>query len=347
MNERAPFLRAIRDDPESDEPRLVYADWLEEQDDPRAEFIRAQCELARLNEQGEGDSDRARELKLRAEAIARQHAATWRPWEAKPEIPRWQYVRGFLHSLNMTITQFLNDAETILAHEPVYEFGIGGIRNTQHRMTEMAEHPAVQEIRWLNVGSNLQDDCLATLVASPNLASLRRLMLDHSRCRKKCLAALERADLPHLESLDLSHTSLAKVPPIRQFPQLKRLFVGHNARVKSLSPAAGHSELRELHAPVSGVKDLQLIHSLSRLEVLVVSQTDVDDLWPLADHPSLRVVKLAGNPVTDIEPLFRLPRLQTAMLHGCEVPDSRLKELDNHIAHLRKDADRASDEGNR
>jgi uncharacterized protein (TIGR02996 family) len=41
------LLQAILDDPEDDTPRLVYADWLEENGEPeRAEFIRAECVLA-------------------------------------------------------------------------------------------------------------------------------------------------------------------------------------------------------------------------------------------------------------------------------------------------------------
>lgn len=43
------LLRAILDTPADDAPRLIYADWLEENGQPeRAEFIRVQCELARI-----------------------------------------------------------------------------------------------------------------------------------------------------------------------------------------------------------------------------------------------------------------------------------------------------------
>src|SRR5262245_1243255 len=43
----APFLATIRESPDEDGPRLIYADWLEEQGEcDRAEFIRVQCELA-------------------------------------------------------------------------------------------------------------------------------------------------------------------------------------------------------------------------------------------------------------------------------------------------------------
>src|SRR5262249_2653590 len=42
------FLEAIRAHPEDDDPRLVYADWLEEQGDPRGDFIRAHCYFQHL-----------------------------------------------------------------------------------------------------------------------------------------------------------------------------------------------------------------------------------------------------------------------------------------------------------
>ncbi len=47
------FLEDITEHPDDDTPRLVYADWLDDHGQPeRAEFIRVQCELARLGEPG-------------------------------------------------------------------------------------------------------------------------------------------------------------------------------------------------------------------------------------------------------------------------------------------------------
>lgn len=48
MSEDFPFLRAIFHRPDDDAPRLVYADWLEERGDPRAEYLRLEVELRRL-----------------------------------------------------------------------------------------------------------------------------------------------------------------------------------------------------------------------------------------------------------------------------------------------------------
>jgi uncharacterized protein (TIGR02996 family) len=48
MNDNDAFLRAIREDPNDPARRLVYADWLEEHGDPKAEYLRLSCRLAEL-----------------------------------------------------------------------------------------------------------------------------------------------------------------------------------------------------------------------------------------------------------------------------------------------------------
>jgi uncharacterized protein (TIGR02996 family) len=56
------FLQDIIESPEDDSLRLIYADWLEEQGDPRGELIRVRCRLARL-----ADSDPQHPLLLQRE----------------------------------------------------------------------------------------------------------------------------------------------------------------------------------------------------------------------------------------------------------------------------------------
>jgi len=45
----ADFITEIHANEHDDTPRLVYADWLEDKGDPRAEYLRLECELASLN----------------------------------------------------------------------------------------------------------------------------------------------------------------------------------------------------------------------------------------------------------------------------------------------------------
>ena len=68
------FLEAIRDSPEDDAPRLVYADWLDDHGDTaRAEFIRVQCELARMP----NDEERRAGLESRERELLSANRATW------------------------------------------------------------------------------------------------------------------------------------------------------------------------------------------------------------------------------------------------------------------------------
>src|SRR5262245_44894995 len=86
MSDAAALLAAIRQTPEDDAPRLVYADWLDEHGQPeRAEFIRVQCELARRND----PALRRRE----AELLAAHHDALAGPLAA-PHL-RFRFERGF------------------------------------------------------------------------------------------------------------------------------------------------------------------------------------------------------------------------------------------------------------
>ena len=51
MDIQAAFLSDIAANVEDDAPRLVYADWLDENGDPdRAQFIRVQCQLASMGQ---------------------------------------------------------------------------------------------------------------------------------------------------------------------------------------------------------------------------------------------------------------------------------------------------------
>ena len=64
------LLRAVKEDPEDDAPRLVFADWLEEHGEPdRADLIRLQCELSATPH---GDPSR-KELARREQEVLRRH----------------------------------------------------------------------------------------------------------------------------------------------------------------------------------------------------------------------------------------------------------------------------------
>ncbi|MBN9122595.1 MAG: TIGR02996 domain-containing protein [Planctomycetes bacterium] len=84
------LLRAVFANPDDDTPRLVFADFLEENDQPdRAAFIRYQCEQARLKPQ----SKRGRELtKLVRPLLAKLRKEI----EPLPEGIEYEFDRGFM-----------------------------------------------------------------------------------------------------------------------------------------------------------------------------------------------------------------------------------------------------------
>src|SRR5262249_49189412 len=88
------FLEAILARPDDDAPRLVFADWLEEQGDAdRAEFIRVQIERTRLPEW----DARQLHLLLRERALLEQHAQKWRKELPSIQGITWkEFRRGFV-----------------------------------------------------------------------------------------------------------------------------------------------------------------------------------------------------------------------------------------------------------
>ncbi|MCI0461264.1 MAG: TIGR02996 domain-containing protein [Gemmataceae bacterium] len=89
------LLAAVWAEPEDDGPRLVYADWLEENGQPeRGEFIRVQCELARP-----GLTARRRlQLGAREQQLLTAHRAQWLGRLRRSPLP-WVFHRGFVGRL--------------------------------------------------------------------------------------------------------------------------------------------------------------------------------------------------------------------------------------------------------
>ena len=84
MSDDEAFLAAVAAHPADDTPRLVYADWLDDRGDPRAEYVRLEAERHRLKPR---DKDRRAELTGRLEAL--------RPLADPHWLPRIDRVRRF------------------------------------------------------------------------------------------------------------------------------------------------------------------------------------------------------------------------------------------------------------
>jgi uncharacterized protein (TIGR02996 family) len=115
MRLRDAFLADIRDWPDDDAPRLIFADWLDDNGQPeRAEFIRVQVELARLDP----TDDRYPELHLRQLQLLAEHEREWLGLWAD-RLVRWRFQRGMLHEITVQPEPFVAAAELFACH-PVH-----------------------------------------------------------------------------------------------------------------------------------------------------------------------------------------------------------------------------------
>jgi uncharacterized protein (TIGR02996 family) len=128
MNQHQGFLQDILEHPDEDAPRLIYADWLDENGDPdRAEFIRVQCLQASLP----WDDDRQSELLAREAQLLAQHYEEWTAvcgdWPDREEDggPGLVFRRGFIEQLRYArLHHFLRRAPAIFAACPVRDLRI-------------------------------------------------------------------------------------------------------------------------------------------------------------------------------------------------------------------------------
>ncbi len=108
MNEEAAFMKAILAEPDDDAPRLIFADWLEERGDPRAGFIRVQCELARLD----AADPRRSSLLAQERGMLDRHGTEWLG-PLRPHVRTAVYHRGFLDGLLVPAADYVREPLTI------------------------------------------------------------------------------------------------------------------------------------------------------------------------------------------------------------------------------------------
>lgn len=114
MNDNDAFLQAILENPDDDPLRLIYADWLEERGDPRGEFIRVQCALARLPEEDPTYPD----LQEREAELLAAHGAAWSAAVNKIATDS-AFHRGFIERVSLGARKFLTHGAKLFALAPL------------------------------------------------------------------------------------------------------------------------------------------------------------------------------------------------------------------------------------
>src|SRR6266545_333496 len=119
MNERDALLRAVCDHPDDDTPRLVFADWLQENgEEARAEFIRVQVELPSC-ERG----PRRLHLTRREHDLLNEYEEWWlkpiRPFLYEWSDYPWAFRRGFVDMMELREATLIEQGNELFRVTPL------------------------------------------------------------------------------------------------------------------------------------------------------------------------------------------------------------------------------------
>jgi uncharacterized protein (TIGR02996 family) len=183
MTQDEAFLQTIIENPDDDGMRLVYADWLEEHGQPkRAEFIRVQCELARMAV----FNDRRRQLQRYQQQLLDAHGREWLmqewPQAANRVVNPRTFERGFAAEVSLCGRELGEDGMRTLAKNPrlalltALDLRKNGI--TDGALLALATSPLPTRLILLDLRHNLfTTESLWALSKSPHVGQLRELLV--------------------------------------------------------------------------------------------------------------------------------------------------------------------------
>jgi uncharacterized protein (TIGR02996 family) len=114
MSPEVGFLQDVIAHPDDDTVRLIFADWLEEHGDPRGEFIRLQCESARM-----AAADARRLIWQQRERWLEAEHPEWVGPELRELALSWTFRRGFVEKVTVSASVYLEKAARLSRLAPI------------------------------------------------------------------------------------------------------------------------------------------------------------------------------------------------------------------------------------
>lgn len=207
---RHELYQAVLSDPDSLEPRLAMATWLDEQGDPQGEFIRLQ--IAAAKEPGRVGSRRYAELCEAADKLLAKHGAAWAN-SITCLSPRG-FIRGFVEQVLLTAREFLASAPSLYTRAPIRQLIL---LDAWEVVDELVGSPLLDRIVSLSMfQSRLDDRAITKLAASTHLGKLKALNLGFNDIGQRGLDALCASErLPSLVYLNLAGNKVKE--PIEEY----------------------------------------------------------------------------------------------------------------------------------
>jgi len=243
------FLEAIAADDGDVVPFLIYADWLEEQGDAKAEFIRLQCQEQEM----EADDDGYEELTDRIHEILVEHHDEW-TGGIHHILDRFTFQNGLLDYAELDAKAFVQHAEKLF-HKGLFRNAT--LKNSASVINELADCPWLHRLQGLCLDENqLDNNDISRLFSSKRLSNLRRLSLTGNNITCEGVHEISLARLPKLQFLDLSgnrirNGGVKSLAQSKNTPELEVLWLHENeirqTGIESLSRSANFPRLREVN----------------------------------------------------------------------------------------------------
>lgn len=206
MSDHDALLNAIAEHPEEDTPRLMYADWLEENGDPeRADFVRVQVALAQPGLSGE---ERAA-LVLRHRPYLMGFERQWKASLPKIGGVEWgDFNRGLIEEVRAPSEQpVIDHAEEIFAVPGIHILRLWQLIYG----AQLARVPELIRLRTLRIITyGTPAGILRALLASPHLRRLTALDLYGSQADNDVAVDIADGRFPDLAELVLTSTAVGE-----------------------------------------------------------------------------------------------------------------------------------------
>lgn len=359
------FLQRIRAYPDEDAPRLIYADWLEEQGvagDPewgpqRAYLIRVQIALARLSDEdvdvavpkararGTPDRDTARE-KLRGRLIEEEQDLLIKhryDWETpfRGLATGLEFRRGFVEKVNIPAHKWVRQAHELFFAGPVQQVHL---LDLDQNLALAFQCSYLNRLAALAVYGTHKGRPIAQAVAdSPHLAGLKRLSLGRNDFEDDSAEHLARSPfLSNLEELDLTdnilgETGARSLAASSYLGNVRYLELRNNRLGPTGAEAiAGSERLTSLHrlGLASNEIGVARLHSLSRAhDLLRVPILDLSDNG--LNAAGLHVILTRSSPMTDANSV-RVVKLDLSQNDQLGNEGARVLAACPHLSGLRE-----------
>jgi uncharacterized protein (TIGR02996 family) len=240
----SPLVKEILANPDDRDLRLVFADWLEEQGDPRSQLVQFQCQLEQMSASDQGYATlRAKERKL-----FKQYGS----FGNLPSIDRlkWEPRAGFVEWIELTPTRFIKHAEDIFAGAPIREIRLKG---PCAKFARLAQIPQLAQLRSLELKmSKINDASFKALTSSPFLSGLKTLRLQSDELITPGETLANASFIEGLTELRISgrQVNAAAAQSLANSPcRLESLTLGYgtgNAAIRAIADSEGLRSLKSL-----------------------------------------------------------------------------------------------------